>query len=77
MNAPPPPVSDKWAELGQQSLSKVEAFARDNWQGMAESLLSGVVGAAPTTINAVDVEGACREMRRYDNMRRNRYRVRV
>lgn len=77
VTAPPPPVPDKWADLGQQSLSKVEAFARDNWQGMAESLLSGVVGAAPTTINAVDVEGAYREMRRYDNMRRNRYRVRI
>ncbi|WP_280442925.1 hypothetical protein [Nocardia brasiliensis] len=77
VTAPPPPAPDKWAELGQQSLSKVEAFARDNWQGMAESLLSGVVGAAPTTINAVDVEAAYREMRRYDNMRRNRYRVRI
>ncbi|WP_405159835.1 hypothetical protein OG203_25665 [Nocardia sp. NBC_01499] len=76
VTAPPPPAPDKWAELGQQSLNKVEAFARDNWQGMAESLLSGVIGAAPTTINAVDVEGAYREMRRYDNMRRNRYRVR-
>lgn len=73
---PPPPAQDKWADLGQQSLNKIQAFAKDNWAGIAESLLSGVIGAAPTTINAVDVESAYREMRRYETMRRNRYRVR-
>ncbi|WP_280429736.1 hypothetical protein [Nocardia brasiliensis] len=72
-----PPASDKWAQLGQSSLSKVEAFAKENWAGMAESLFAGVIGSAPTTINAVDVEGAYREMRRRENMRRTRYRVRV
>ncbi|MBF6063014.1 hypothetical protein IU500_12440 [Nocardia terpenica] len=74
---PTPPQPDKWAELGQQSLSKVEQFAKENWQGVAESLFAGIVGAGPTTINAVDIDGAYREARRRENMRRARYRVPV